>query len=148
MTPTSSQPAEEAKIREVIDSWAEAVRSQDAKRLMAHIAPDVLVFDLINPLRYAGAQALKKRAEQWLSSFQGPIGYEVRDLNITAGSDVAFCHSLNHVSATNTSGEKIDMWWRATVCFRKMRGNWMVTHEHSSVPFDMQTGTAAMDLKP
>ena len=115
---------------------------------MSNFAPDVLLFDLINPLQYIGAEAGRKRAEEWLSSFQGPIGYEIRDLSITASDDVAFCHSLNAVSGTKTDGEKIEMWWRATVCFRKIYGKWMVTHEHSSVPFDMESGKASLDLKP
>ena len=51
---------------------------------------------------------------------------------------MAFSHSLNRVSATTTDGEKLDMWWRATVCYRKIDGKWMVTHEHASVPFDVE----------
>ena len=107
-----------------------------------------MVFDLIEPLRYAGAAAVKKRAEQWLVVLPGPIGYEVRELKITAGDDVAFCHSLNHVNGTTKQGQKIDMWWRATVCFRKVDGKWVVAHEHSSVPFDMQSGKASLGLNP
>jgi hypothetical protein len=30
----------------------------------------------------------------------------------------------------------------------KIDGRWMVTHEHVSVPFDMKSGQALMDLKP
>jgi ketosteroid isomerase-like protein len=82
-----------------------------------------------------------------LSSFERPVGYEVRDLSITAGDEVAFCHSLNRVTGTTIGGKKIDMSWRATLCCRKIDGKWMVTHEHSSVPFDMESGKASLDLK-
>lgn len=85
---------------------------------------------------------------KWFSSFQGPIGYEMRDLSITTGDGVAFCHSLNRVSATRTDGKKLDMWWRATVCYCKIDGKWMITYEHSSVPFDVESGKASLDLKP
>ena len=64
------------------------------------------------------------------------------------GDDVAFSHSLNHVSATTKDGQRLDMYWRATVCFRKLDGSWTVTHTHSSVPFDMETGQASLDLEP
>ena len=40
------------------------------------------------------------------------------------------------------------MWVRATVCYRKIDGTWMVTHEHNSVPFDVESGKASLDLKP
>jgi len=140
--------SEKAQIQTIIDGWASSVRNKDSNGLIAGFAPDALLFDLINPLRYLGANAAKKRAEEWLSSFQGPVDYEVRDLDITAGDDVAFCHSLNRVSGIKADGQKIDMWWRATVCFRKFVGKWMVSHEHSSVPFDMKSGKASLDLKP
>ena len=40
------------------------------------------------------------------------------------------------------------MWVRVTVGYRKLDGEWVVTHEHVSVPFYMDTGKAACDLKP
>jgi ketosteroid isomerase-like protein len=72
----------------------------------------------------------------------------MRGLEITEGGDVAFCHSLNGVSGTNTGGKRVEMWWRATTCFRKIDGQWLVTHGHSSEPFDMRSGKALLDLKP
>jgi hypothetical protein len=40
------------------------------------------------------------------------------------------------------------MWWRATICYRKMNERWMVTHAHNSVPFDVKIGKASLDLQP
>jgi SnoaL-like domain len=42
----------------------------------------------------------------------------------------------------------VSMWQRSTVCLRKIDGEWTVTHQHSSVPFDGQSGRASLDLKP
>ncbi len=148
MTIANSTATDEALIRDIVHGWANAIRKKDTDALMSNFAPDALIFDLINPLQYAGADAGRKRAEQWLSAFQGPIEYEVRDLTVSAGDDVAFCHSLNRVNGTTKDEKKIDMWWRATVCFRKLNDKWMVTHEHSSVPFDVESGKASLDLKP
>jgi activator of Hsp90 ATPase-like protein/SnoaL-like protein len=65
------------------------------------------------------------------------------------GRGVGFCHSLNRLSGTKTDGEEIDMWLRATVCFRKIDGKWTITHRHESVPFYMDGSyKAAVDLKP
>jgi ketosteroid isomerase-like protein len=75
---------------------AEVVRQKDSLGLSDGFAPEVLLLDLIDPLQYVGADGLKKRAKEWLSSFQGPVDFDVRDLRITAGNEVAFCHSLNH----------------------------------------------------
>jgi ketosteroid isomerase-like protein len=79
---------------------------------------------------------------------QGPIEYETRDLCITTGEDVAFCHSLNRVKSTRTTGETTETWVRVTVGLRKMEGTWRITHEHVSVPCDMETSRASLDLQP
>jgi ketosteroid isomerase-like protein len=143
-----NNPASEAEVRSIIEGWSHAVRTQDGRVLASHLAPGVIIYDLIVPLRYLGSAAVGDRAEQWLSTFDGPVHYEVRDLAITAGDDVAFCHSLNHVDGARKDGTRIEMWWRTTVCFQKTDGVWLVTHEHSSVPFDPSTGAAAFNLKP
>jgi len=35
-----------------------------------------------------------------------------------------------------------------TLCFKKIDGNWLIAHEHVSVPADLASGRAALDLKP
>lgn len=99
-------------------------------------------------MRYAGVEAVRERAGQWLFWYQGPVGYEVRDLSVTADDEVAFCHYLYRVSGTMTNGREIDMWMRSTVCFRRNEGAWAVAHDHTSVPLDTESGMASVTLKP
>jgi ketosteroid isomerase-like protein len=40
------------------------------------------------------------------------------------------------------------MWMRTTMFYRKVAGEWRITHEHVSVPFDMQSFKALLDLNP
>jgi uncharacterized protein (TIGR02246 family) len=148
MAADNGMAADEDQIRALIDDRVKAVRAKDINGAMSSSAPDILSFDVVNPLQYAGRDALKKRMQDWFSAFQGPIGHEICDLKITTGDDVAFSHGLNRVIETKTDGEKIEMYWRATVCYCKIDGKWMVTHEHNSVPFDPKSGRASLDLKP
>lgn len=148
MTTTNSNANSEAEVRKIIDDRIKAVRNKDVNASTSNLATEVLSFDVVNPLQKIGLDALRKRAEEWFSSFQGPIGYEIRDLSVTAGDDVAFSHGLSHVSATKSDGGLLDMWWRTTVCFQKTDGKWTVTHEHNSVPFNVESGKASLDLKP
>lgn len=148
MATESNKASDEAQIRKLMDDQAKAVRAKDIGGSMSNYAPDILSFDVVNTLQKIGLEACRQRAEEWFSSFQGPIGYEIRDLKITVGDDVTFCHSLNRVNATRTDGGSVDMWWRATVCYRKFGGKWMITHEHSSVPFDVTSGSTSLDRKP
>jgi ketosteroid isomerase-like protein len=137
-----------AHIRELVEERVRAVDDKDIDKLVAHHAPDVLSFDVLDPLQVSGSGTIRQRAEKWLSSYQSSIGYEVRNLDITAGNDVAFCHYLYRVSGTLLDGGKVDMWVRATICLRKAGAKWTIVHEHQSVPFDAQTGKASLDLKP
>jgi uncharacterized protein (TIGR02246 family) len=136
------------EIRQLVDASAAAVRTKNVDALMSNFAPDVLTFDVVGPLQAIGTDAARNRTEEWFASFEGPIGYQVRDLTITAADDIAFCHSLNQVSAMRTDGQKLEMWWRATLGLRRIDGNWLITHQHNSVPFDGESGRAAIDLAP
>jgi ketosteroid isomerase-like protein len=148
MTAPINNAVEGRKIRALIEDRVNAVRAKDIDRSMAGCAPDLHVFDVVNPLQYLGQNSARKRAAEWFASFEGPLGYELRDLTIDAGDDVAFSRSLNRVMATKADGAKLEMWWRSTVCYRKIDDRWIVTHEHNSVPFDARSGKAALDLKP
>ncbi len=148
MTSASGEAIDQAHIVKLINNWAKAIRSKDVEARLANYSKNVSLFDVIEPLQYFGVDAVKERAAEWFSTFDGPLAYEMHDLRISTNGDVAFSHSLNHVSGRRTGGEKLDMWWRATVCYRKMGEQWMVVHEHNSVPFNPGTGKASLDLQP
>jgi ketosteroid isomerase-like protein len=139
---------DEAAIRTIIDERVKAVHDKDINALLSNHTPNIVSFDVINPLQYVGADTVRKRIEKWFSSFQSSIGYEVRDLNITTGKTVAFCHYLYRVSGTLIEGAKVEMWVRATVCLSKIDDKWAIVQEHQSVPFDSETGKASLNLKP
>jgi PhnB protein len=141
-----SRATAEGQIRAVIDAWAQALRSKDAGGVVRHHAPDFVQFSLAPPLQSTAADA--KGLEDWFATWQGPIGYEVHDLNITSGDDVAFSSSLNRLSGTKIDGESSSIWFRHTLGLRKIAGAWKIVHEHESVPFYMDGSfKAAVDLK-
>jgi len=140
---------DEAQIQQLIDGWAKALRAKDVDGVMSNCAPDILWFNLAPPLQYLGADVYKKNREEWFATWQGSIGYEIRDLCITVGDGVAFGHGLNRIHGTRTNGGHTDVWVRQTLGFRKIGGKWLITHEHESVPFYMDGSyKAAVDLKP
>jgi uncharacterized protein (TIGR02246 family) len=144
---TQTRQQNEAQIRREIEDWVNAVRAKDINRVMAFYAPDVVTFDAVPPLQSRGPNAYRKNWEECFAMFPGPIGYEHRDLQVTASDDIAFAHGLGRMTGTTTKGEQIDMSFRATVCFRKVGDKWIVAHEHASVPFDPKTNKALLDLK-
>ena len=136
------------EIRELIGAWAVALSAKDIEAVVSYYVSDVVAFDVVNPLEYKGTYMLRTRLTEWLSSFDGHMGFEVSGLEVEAGDYLAFCHSLNRVIGTKTDGVQLDMCWRATLCWRKTEHGWKITHSHASVPFDTTTGLASLDLKP
>ena len=139
---------DEAEIQRLLDDGIRSLRDKNIEGVMSLCAPEVVSFDIVPPLRLVGADAYRKRWEETFSSFQGPIGYEIHDLSITVGDDVAFTHSLNRISGTMNTGQKTDLWLRWTACFRKINGKWLIVHHQNSVPVDLKTGRAVLSLKP
>ena len=138
----------EAHIRQRIDKAVEAIGSMDLDGVKPIYAPDIVSFDIVPPLQHVGAEAKCKNWLDVFTVFQRPLGYEIRDLMITAGDGVAFGHSLNRISGTLNNGNSIDYWVRWTACFRKIDGNWVIAHDHVSVPVDVEGGRTLPDLKP
>jgi ketosteroid isomerase-like protein len=84
----------------------------------------------------------------WFDSFQGAIGQEIRDLTIVASGDVAVAHMLIRASGTLKNGQEVAFWVRASDCCQRSNQRWLITHEHISLPVDLKSRGAAMDLVP
>jgi ketosteroid isomerase-like protein len=140
---------EEAGIREQIDKLAEAIRGADLEALKPLYAPEVVSFDVGPRLQDVGAEAKLRNWIEAFTLFQRPLGLEVRDITITVGGDVAFAHSFNRLSGTLKNGTETGGFWvRATYCFRKIDGNWLIAHDHVSAPLDPGSGKALLNLEP
>jgi uncharacterized protein (TIGR02246 family) len=139
---------DEAAIRQRIDEWLAALRAVDLEGVMALYAPDIVSFDLVPPLRHVGAAAKRTNWVGALAAYRRPLGYEMRDLTIAVGEDVAFGHSLNRISGTLPNGHRGEVWLRWTACFRKIDGTWLIAHDQVSVPVDVASGRALLDLQP
>jgi uncharacterized protein (TIGR02246 family) len=147
MTREESKSAEEA-IRAVIDAITKAVRAKDVEAMLAQCAPDIVTFDMVPPLKHQGSQAIRGLWARTLAAFDPPLEYEVHDLDISVDGNIAFARCLNRFGGTKKDGRRVLNSLRSTFGLRKIDGQWKVVHEHVSVPFDMETGKAMLDLKP
>jgi ketosteroid isomerase-like protein len=143
------QSADEAAVRRVLEDITQAVRERDVDGLLAHCAGDIVNFDMVPPLEHNGVRAMRRLWAMTLGGFQVPLQYEMRDVYISVSGDVGFVRSLNRFGGTLVDSGKVDVSWiRSTLGLRKIEGTWKVVHEHVSVPFDMDTGRALLELQP
>jgi uncharacterized protein (TIGR02246 family) len=135
-----------AEVRARIEDWAAALRAKDIDGIMSAHSADVLAFDCHS--EFKGADAYRRHLEACMPCMQGPMVFELHDLNIVAQDDVAFCHYLALCGATGADGRERRCWLRGTTCLRKSDGTWRIVHAHCSAPFDPLSGTAMLDMVP
>ena len=143
----TQREVDEAKIRQQVDKIVEGLRAKDLEGLKQLYATDVVSFDIEPPLQHVGIEAKLKNWAKVFTFFQD-VTYEVRDLTVTVGDEVAFGHCFGRLSGTLKNGSRMGFWVRVTVCFRKIGGNWLIVHDHVSVPLDVATGRGVLDLEP
>ncbi len=137
------------KIKALEDKFVAAVNAKDIDAIMSIYVPDesLFVFDLSTPLQYVGADAYRKNWEGFVASM-GPVKFEVTDFTVAVDGKLAYSHSVHHLTGSDSKGQKMDWTVRVSDVYRKIKGQWLVVHEHVSVPIDLATGKPDFASKP
>lgn len=130
---TCTAESDEADIRELILGWAKAVRNEDFSGIRAHHDPDILMFDVPPPFQSRGLDSYMATWDIFYPSQARPITFDFKQIEITAGADVAFATAIGHCRYIERS-VAIDLKFRLTMGLRKKNGDWVIVHEHHSVP--------------
>jgi uncharacterized protein (TIGR02246 family) len=134
MVERQSRSDDEAAVRDVIEGWTAAVRRKDYAGILRNHSPDFVMFDVPPPFQSKGLEAYKTTWDLFFSWPRDPICFEVHEMNITAGADVAFVVASMGCSEPGADGKPKALDFRLTVGLRKIDGQWTITHEHHSVP--------------
>jgi ketosteroid isomerase-like protein len=138
----------DTSVHAVLDTRVEACRTKDIDRLMSLYAPDCVYFDVVPPLQFTGSDAVRRNFLRWFAEYDGPIGLETSNLDVVVSGEVAFAHML-HLDSGNRNGEYSGVWLRSTVCLQRIDSQWLITHEHISLPIDWaKSGMVVLDLTP
>lgn len=119
---------ERDQVEKVISDWARAVSSGDRKAILSRHSDDLLMFDF--PDAVEGIQAYDRTWDFFFTNPKGPITFEPSDMRVTAGAEVAFASCKVHCDGT--SAGPLD--FRLTTGLEKRNGEWIIVHEHHSVP--------------
>jgi ketosteroid isomerase-like protein len=124
-----SQDSHEIEIRTLVEAWARAVREKDMDGVLAHHTDDISMYDVPAPLQSEGIPAYKKTWELFFSESPGGAGaFDVIELKVVASDSVAFCHGLVKILESTV---------RLTMGLRRVRGQWLIAHEHHSYPLEL-----------
>ena len=126
----------ESHIRALIEAWADAVRRHDLAAILAHHDEDIVMFDVPPPFQSRGMDAYRKTWDLFFRYHQPSQAFDVEELTITAGSDVAFAVAVMRCGSATVDSPPVDggFPFRLTIGLRKVDGSWRIVHEHHSVP--------------
>lgn len=82
------------------------------------------------PATVQGLAAYDTTWDFFFADPRGPISFVPREITISAGDDVAFASCM--LNSEGTSAGPVD--FRLTSGLRKIGGEWVIVHEHHSVP--------------
>jgi uncharacterized protein (TIGR02246 family) len=119
----------EAAVRSVVEAWACAIRDADMAGVLAHHSDDVVLFDVPPQLQAKGVEAYRAAWEAFFAHQGAGGAFNLGELTIYAGDDVAFCHSIVTVGAADPASQ---FPVRLTVGLRKVDSKWRIVHEHHS----------------
>jgi len=149
--PVQNDTANSAKeVHQVLTDWQKAFEAKDVNGVMAMYAPGpaVTAYDLVPPLQYKGADAYRKDYADFFAQVDGPLHVDIRDEHLEVSGNLAVDYGLERISGKLKGGQPMDSWVRYTSVFKKIGGQWKDIHDHVSVPADLGSGKAALDLKP
>jgi uncharacterized protein (TIGR02246 family) len=123
--------AAEAEIRPMLDEWSDAIQKRDLERVLANHAEDVVLFDVPPPQQLRGLDAYRDSFAGFLPWLGDSGVWELDELNVVAGADVAYAHCLVRCQGTGQA-DVLDV--RVTFGLIRRADRWLITHEHHSVP--------------
>lgn len=130
MTATATGPE---AVRALVERWVEAVNAGDLEGVCAHRAGDVVLMDVPPPENgVRGTDAYRSAWAPFLDYVRGGATFELADLHVEAGSDVAWVWALLRCGTAGELAARPDRRLRLSIGLRWHDGAWEVAHEHHS----------------
>jgi uncharacterized protein (TIGR02246 family) len=127
--------SDESEIRDVFTRWVEAIRAQDLDGVVANHDSNIVMFDVPPP--YDGIRGIDDYRKSWPPFFeyiQKGAQFQLLELDVTAGVDLAYAHALLRCSTDEEFAQNPDNRLRVTMGLRKDGNRWLIAHEHHSFP--------------
>ncbi|HEY1531013.1 MAG TPA: nuclear transport factor 2 family protein [Galbitalea sp.] len=122
-------------VTDLIHSWEAAVQHRDMAGTLARHSPDILMFDVPEPIQARGIAEYRETWELFFAYSEGGVAsFHLHELEVIVEGSLAVAHSLLDAA---------DDRCRLTSVLRKVDGEWMFVHEHHSSPWPDPRGIDA-----
>ncbi|WP_380167593.1 nuclear transport factor 2 family protein [Jannaschia sp. R86511] len=150
---TGTRSPDEATVEQQVlarmAQWRATFEAKDVDGMMTFYADGdaFSAFDLMPPLEFRGGAGWRANWVSFFAAWQGVPHLELTDVEVHGAGDLAVVRAMVRLHGT-MSGQATDLWVRQTNVFRHLGGQWLMVHDHVSVPTDFATGRSLTDLSP
>ena len=135
-------PSPTDQVNAVVDALTRGCAARDPIAVMSHFVKTpgdaLVVFDIAPPLEDIGYESNLAKLRAFFGGLDGPIVLEWRDRKVTVDHNHAFVIAHLYFAATSKSGAKIEQQARSTLVLQRIGGDWLIVHEHDSVPAEFK----------
>lgn len=116
----------------------------NAEQLEPYYAPDIALYDMIVPGEFHGWKAVHEDFAAQFAAVKNPK-VEIINIEAWAQGNVGFAYSTQKFSFDlPNNGQHTQVVFRQTDFLKRIKGKWLVVHQHISVPYDPATGKAQL----
>ena len=126
----------------VLGADSAAVNGKNLTDFTGLYAQDVHVYDAWEKLEYVGAGAWRAMAADWFGSLgTETVRVDFAGVRVLAGENMAMLSAVATFTAFSADGRKLrSLTNRMTMGLELRDSRWLIVHEHSSLPVDIETG--------
>ena len=140
------------KVKDVLENYKSSVFENDVDRFLTAYAPDIHIYDCWSNWECKGIFHWRADVEEWFNGLRAEgvlLTVDFNDLVIEENENLAFVYCSVTFTAQNVeSVENLrQLTNRFTFGLRKVNDSWIITHEHSSLPINKDTGKGIFHLK-
>src|SRR3989442_13675991 len=114
-----SQDRAKDEARALVEDWASSVRRRDLRGILRSHSPNIVMFDVPPPLQSKGLEPYRRTWETFFSWARDPVVFDISEMTVTAGTDVAFVTPVMRCAGAKANGGDIALDFRLTIGFRK-----------------------------
>ncbi|WP_059174008.1 nuclear transport factor 2 family protein [Bacillus sp. FJAT-27445] len=140
------------RVKDLLENYQSSVYEKDVEKFLSAYAADIHMYDCWESWESKGIPGLREMVTRWFTDLSNEgilLKVNFTDLVVEENSNLAYIHCAVTFEAQNEeSGEKLrQITNRFTYCCKKENDVWAITHEHSSLPINGETGEGIFNLK-
>ena len=126
----------EMQIHHVLERYQSTVLAKDLEGFLRLYSDDIRIFDTWENWSHEGKDAWRRVVANWFSSLgEETVSVGLEQIQMTVGADLAIASALVTYTAFSPAGQALrSIQNRMSVALAKEGEDWLIVHEHTSVP--------------